>query len=388
MTEPAATQESPEDIRPRARRARLGWNGFLFVFITVFLAIGAVNSQNNLLFWVFGVAVAAVIVSGVVSGYSLLGLRMRHTAIPDTPAGSQQEIGYAFVNRNRLLPVFALTIRESDAADTRPACLAHVRPGGRARVHGQWLPQRRGRREFDRVIVESRFPFGFIVKSLEFSVPRLALATPATLRLSEGLLNALGDGQTEHRVKRARRGVVGAYFGLRAYSPGVPRRTIAWRPSARRSELLVIEHAEPRGRSIWVHLPRPAPGQSHTVMAERALALAASLVRAGTNAGRAVGVWAPWAGIRLRPATGTLAEQRAARAIALTDPSQPGGPDSSPPAGPGETTIDIPLAPAGGPAPGRLDPSRPQDWLAPDAALPSVLADPPPGRAETTGHAR
>lgn len=376
MTDTETTHETPEDIRPTARRARLGWSGFLFVFITVFLAIGAVNSQNNLLFWIFGVSVAAVMVSGVVSGYSLLGLRMRHAPIPDTPAGSQQDIVYQFVNRNRLLPVFALTIREADASDTQPACLAHIRPGGRSRALGQWRPAKRGQRAFDRVIIESRFPFGFIVKSLEFTVPRLALATPASLSLADGLLESLGEGNAEHRVKRARRGAVGAYFGLRAYSPGDPRRAIAWRPSARRSDLLVIEHAEPRGRSVWVHLPRPMPDQSHPLMAERALALASSLVRAGTLAGRAVGVWAPWAGIRIRPATGTLAEQRAARAIALTDLTRPGEADSSPPAGPGESAIVIPLSPAGGPGPDRLDPARPSDWLAPDASLPSALADP------------
>ncbi|MCC5822582.1 MAG: DUF58 domain-containing protein [Phycisphaerales bacterium] len=374
MTEPPPTAETPEDIRPLSRRARLGWSGVLFIFVTVFLAIGAINSQNNLLFWVFGVAVSAVIISGVVSGYSLLGLRMRHAPIPDTPVGTHQDIPYHFFNRNRLLPIFALTIREAVSNDTGAACLLHIQPAGRAKAHGVWTPSWRGPRLFDRIIIESRFPFGFIIKSLEFSVPRRALATPATLRLADDLLDSLGDGQTEHRVKRARRGVVGAYFGLRAYSPGDPRRTIAWRPSARRSELLVVEHAEPRGPSIWVHLPRPTPVEGQDIMPERAMALAAALVRAGTHAGRAVGIWAPWAGIRLRPATGTLAEKRAARALAMTDLSDPQAGDSEPPIGPGESSITIPLRPAGGPHPGRLDPARPEDWLAPGATLPPALA--------------
>lgn len=383
---PAHQAPAGDAVRPRHRRARLGWSGFLFVFITVFLAIGAVNSQNNLLFWVFGLAVAAVIVSGIISGNSLMGLRHAAHDIPDTPVGVTRDLAHTLVSRNRLLPVFALNIRELNAPDTRPGCALHVAPRSVTRATIPWTPARRGPTDFDRVTVESRFPFGFIIKTLEYSIPRRALATPPVLELDPRLIAALGEGQTEHRVKRARRNATGAYFGLRPYAPGDPRRLIAWRPSARRSDLLVVEHAEPQGRSVWIHLtPPPPPPTSSTPapfdhIAERAIALAASLAQAGSRSGRPVGVWAPWSGLRLSPATGAPAESRAVRALAMIDPSAVPGVDSEPPVRPGDSVITIPMAPAqtGATSDEVLDPARPEDWLAPGAVLPPSLLPPEP----------
>lgn len=384
---PQATIESPTSgaMAPRTRRATLGLSGLAFVLITVFLAVGAVNSQNNLLFWVFGLSVAAVLVSGIISGSSLMGLRVAFGDIPDTPAGSRTSIPYSIVSTNRLLPVFALTLTE--VAPAVPGGTAggvpgvgevlHVEPRGRVNASTPWHPQRRGPVEFDRLRIESRFPFGFIVKVLEFSCPRAALVTPPLLELDPSLISAIGDGQTEHRVKRARRGSVGGYFGLRTYSQGDPRRQIAWKPSARRSELLVIEHAEPEGRSIWVHLPRPVDDPARTpadaLIAETAIALAASLVRAGSRSGRSVGVWAPWAGVRLAPATGRQAEHRAARVLGMMDLTIAPGADTTPPARAGDAIITVPLTPAAAGATDTLDPARPADWLAPGHALPPCL---------------
>jgi uncharacterized protein (DUF58 family) len=377
---PAHKHPAGDATRPRHRRARLGWSGFLFVFITVFLAIGAVNSQNNLLFWVFGLAVAAVIVSGVISGNSLMGLRHAAHDIPDTPVGVTQDLSHTLISRNRLLPAFALNIRELDVPDARPGCALHIAPRSITRATIPWTPVRRGPTDFDRIAVESRFPFGFIIKTLEYSIPRRALATPPMLELDPRLIAALGEGQTEHRIKRARRNATGAYFGLRPYAPGDPRRLIAWRPSARRSDLLVVEHAEPQGRSVWIHLTPPPGPVDH--MAERAIALAASLAQAGSRSGRPVGLWAPWAGLKLTPAAGAPAETRAVRALAMIDPAAEPGPDSDPPARPGDSVIIIPIAaaPPGAASAEVLDPARPEDWLAPGAVLPPSLLPPEPRR--------
>jgi uncharacterized protein (DUF58 family) len=249
----------------------------------------------------------------------------------------------------------------------------HIEPRGRVEATTAWTPSRRGPVEFDRLRIESRFPFGFIIKVLEFSCPRTALVTPPLLELHPALVSAIGDGQTEHRVKRARRGAVGGYFGLRAYAQGDPRRLIAWKPSARSTELLVVEHAEPEGRSIWVHLPRPPSGRAGGPVAETAIALAASLVRAGSQAGRSVGVWAPWAGVRLSPATGRHAEFRAARVLAMMDLSGALGADTMPPVRTGDATITVPMTADFVRTEDTLDPTQPADWLAPGHTLPTCL---------------
>lgn len=368
-------QAEDEVLSPTARRARLGWSGFLFVLITVLLAVGAVNSQNNLLFWVFGISVAAVVVSGLISGNGMMGLRLIAHPIPDTEVGAFSEVAYTVVSINRLLPVFGLNIGEqSDERLRRSACVLHIRPRGRERAAAQWSPTRRGVHRFERIALESRFPFGFIVKLVEFEAARTALATPPLIDLDDSILDATGSGVSEHRVRRARRGATGEYFGIRAYNAGDPRRLVAWRPSARRGELLVIEHAEPRGRSVWVHVTRP-PAAADPVMIERALSIAVSMVRSGSRSRRPVGVWMPWAGIRLTPSTGPQAVRRAAQAMAVVDLSDTLGPDHAPPSRPGDTVIAVALSAPSGRPDAVLHPSDPSGWLAVGARLPLSLED-------------
>jgi hypothetical protein len=51
----------PSDTAMRvvSRRYHLHFPGLVYIATTVMLAFGAVQSQNNLLFWAFGIAVAA-----------------------------------------------------------------------------------------------------------------------------------------------------------------------------------------------------------------------------------------------------------------------------------------------------------------------------------------
>lgn len=366
----------PPGVAPVSRRGRLGWGGFLFVFVTVLLAVGAINSQNNLLFWVFGVAVSAVIVSGLVSGNGMMGLRLVAHEVADTEVGQPGEVSYTLVSRNRLLPVFGITIEETgDVAGVRPACVMHIRPMGRERAVSVWTPARRGPHRFDRVVIESRFPFGFIVKSMEFSLPRRAIATPAVVEVDRSIVERAGAEQSEHRVRRARRGAGGSYFGVRAYAPGDPRRLVAWKPTARRGELMVIDHAEPSGRSLWVHVTRPSDPAARELACERAISLAVALVSAGQRAGRPVGVWAPWAGVRLTPSASAVNVRRVATAMAMVELDRIGVGDAPPPARPGEAVVAIELGRFGR-ADLVLDPDEPSGWLAPGATLPRVLGGP------------
>ncbi|MBO6514819.1 MAG: hypothetical protein JJ974_12725, partial [Phycisphaerales bacterium] len=55
-----------------SRSSKLTPAGFLFVFVTLFIALGAINGQNNLLFWLFGFSIAALVVSGIITGSALM----------------------------------------------------------------------------------------------------------------------------------------------------------------------------------------------------------------------------------------------------------------------------------------------------------------------------
>lgn len=375
-------KRAPADagLDPVARRATLGVSGFIFVGLTVFLAVGAVNSQNNLLFWVFGVAIGGVIVSGVVSGTGLMGVRLIAHDPGPAEADRPTQLHYTLVSRNRWLPVFAVELREvSMPKGGRGACLPRLGPGDKAGIEAEWTPQRRGVFTLDRILVETRFPFGLMHKTLEFSKPRVVVVEPARIELRTEVIRQGDRGVSTGQVRRARRGSVGDYYGLREYAQGDPRRTISWRASARRGSLLVVEHGEPPGSSLWVWVTAPDTADAVGVMQrERALSVVLASVRSGSVAGRDVGVWVPWAGIRLPPARGAAFEARVADALARVDPDAPPAPDSRPQINGADRVLILPLTPPAstGEDDPRLDLSRPEDWLAPGEALPPSLRSP------------
>jgi len=141
---PDALRNNPApDLR---RRYQASSAVLLYSAITVFVAIGAVNSQNNLLFVALGVAVSAMIVSGLISGAALVSVTITRDPVPAGRAGEAVPVRYTLENRRRV-PAFALLITERIEGRSRPIPTASVimLPGRSAiRVRGSITPDRRG----------------------------------------------------------------------------------------------------------------------------------------------------------------------------------------------------------------------------------------------------
>ena len=63
--------------RELKRRYHLHIPGFVYVALVLIIAVAAMNSQNNLLFWIFGVLFSGLLVSGILSGWMMLGSTAR-----------------------------------------------------------------------------------------------------------------------------------------------------------------------------------------------------------------------------------------------------------------------------------------------------------------------
>lgn len=84
------------------------------------------------------------------------------------------------------------------------------------------------------------------------------------------------------------------FFGLREYAPGDSPRRIAWKPSARTGTLVIRQHSAPSPVRLWVILRLGAPRGA--VADERAIALAASVLREAERRAIAVGLCIPLTG--------------------------------------------------------------------------------------------
>ncbi|MGH7131495.1 MAG: DUF58 domain-containing protein [Phycisphaerales bacterium] len=293
----------------------------LYCGVTLLIAVGAFNSNNNLLYWLFGLSLGSMLVSGVISGMMMMALRVEREAIEPAQAGGPLIVRYRVTNRARLIPAFALTIREEldtsqspgdiqeaagELADPPEAFASHIPPRTTVTVEGVALASRRGRVRFKGVRVNSAFPFGIIRKSLYFASPASAIVRPFPAPVSaDAVTSKRGSGSSGSDLAR-RHGIGDEFVSLRPYQPGDPPKTIAWKASARGSsgdDLLVRQTGSAAPRRVWIELA--VDDRSAPEARERAIGLAAGAIDAARRADMHIGLLAPAWSLACPPRAGT-----------------------------------------------------------------------------------
>jgi uncharacterized protein (DUF58 family) len=288
---------------------RLARGGVGFLFVAALLLIAAVYTQNNLLFWSFGLMIGGLVVATVLCQFTLRGVSVARQLPPHMVAGEVSTLRYEVVNKQRILPNFGVVVHEAwadksqmgldselpDQLGAQPAGWAlHIGPGQVHHVSAPVLPQRRGRLQFRRVVVQSSFPFGIYSRSIRFEQPAEVLVYPPLYRLERQLLSKLSTPDHQGRTSMEKPGGVEDFYGLREYRPGDSLRTVDWKRSASRMTMVSREHELPQAPKVRIVLdltsqpeskvkaPEPtADGRNLQLPespVERAISLAASLV--------------------------------------------------------------------------------------------------------------
>ncbi|HEX2839445.1 MAG TPA: DUF58 domain-containing protein [Phycisphaerales bacterium] len=321
------------------RRYHFSPAGAAYVVTTMVMILGAINGQNNLLFWLFGLGVAGLLVSGILSGSPLMGLRLMRE-VPDVAVvGQPLRVRYTLKSRNWLIPGFALVIEEVASAKSwfgREAVgtwvgrlprlvgsVAHLKARGTATADVVVHPLRRGEVVLSPVRVSSSFPFGITRKSVTLAESHRVLVRPQPAEVPAELLRTRGGaGVVVGALSPSRTGM--EFYSLRDYQPGDAVRAVAWRASARLDRPIVRTFATPPGERLWVVLDCAGAGDEDV---ERVVSIAAGIATRGVAMGLEVGL----VGCDLR----VLEPQRSGRRqvdmvldrLAVFAADQPGGGD-------------------------------------------------------------
>lgn len=376
--ERSPTPESVSAARSSSRNATLTIAGVMYILVTLFLAVGAINAQNNLLFWLFGFAIAILITSGLLSGNAMMRLHVRGAPIAVARAGEVRTVRYQLRSRSRMFPLFGLVLREEIPKDspidvTNPGVVVHLSPKSSGGATSRMIAHKRGRYALPAFRVESSFPFGIIRKWIRYEQHRTMIVVPHLLPLKPiGFLHQPGE-HAEEQFAKPKRGPGSEFFGLRPYVPGDPRRKIAWKTSARREGLFVLEHARETEPKVVVWLQRP-DDSAPEALRERAIALACSLVHAASDANCAVGFWAPWASIRINAAPGQAQIKKIEYALAHLQAAPSDSSDPPPPERSGRLIrVSQSASEQANPLVGEFVADQPQHWLRADEQLPRSL---------------
>ncbi len=256
----------------------------MFVGVTGFIATAAVNSQTNLLFWTFGLMLGVLIVSVVVSGLSMMGLRLKRLLPDHGAAGEPLVIRYELQSRNWILPAFGLTITELDgwrdgAMSGAPQGWAmHIGPRASLQAEAIGWPMRRGLLKFDRVRIFTTFPFGILRRSVTFWHPGTLVVYPQLHRLRRNLLEQIKATDPAGTRASQQGGGSEEFFGLREYRPGDSLRMIDWKHAARFGRLVSRDLTRVTPPKMMVLLDLRGIKASEHEAAERAISFAASLI--------------------------------------------------------------------------------------------------------------
>ncbi len=346
------------------RRYHLHLPGLLYAGLTILVGIAAVNRQNNLLFWILGVMLCALLISGLVSGIMMQGLRVRRLVAGHGLVGEPLAVRYSVTNRTRFMPAFGVHIEELPVKGPVgwPRLMAPARAwvmhlGPRETVHGEAIfwPRRRGEVRFNQLRIWTTFPFGIIKKSITIAQPQHTLIYPLLYELRRNLLRAIEPQGLAGSRMSPRPGTGDDYYGMREFRPGDSMRHIAWKRTACLDELVCLERTRPTPPRVRVvvnlatptaQLPVQGGVEEARRLEELAISLAASVIHAADREGFEVGLSLPGTGrptlLIRRSHWHTAKMMSALAAVELDAPRRETGPS---PASQGERASQIVIHP-------------------------------------------
>lgn len=303
MPQPRRKRRPTPTADRRRRRPSLEFSltGLIYVGLMMFMGLAAVNSQANLLFGVFGLMIGVLIVSIFISRLVLSRLQVVRVLPDHVVVGRPVTATYEITNRKRFWPTLSITVTERDASDafTKPplAYMMHAAPGMTAVVPAELVPKRRGLHQFDRYLVSTSFPFGFIRRASQRRQTDSLVIYPAIGTVDPKLLTRFQAAEKTGAMLRPRQGGQDEFYGVKEYRRGENPRWIYWKRSARTGTLVTREMTlvtPPRlVLLVDTHCKDDTPAERELI--ERAIAMAGSLGAHALEAGIMVGL-CTWSG--------------------------------------------------------------------------------------------
>lgn len=270
--------------------------GLMYVTMTMFMGIAAMNTQANLLFGVFGLMLSVGLVCFVISRLMLVGLSVRRMLPDAAVVGVPVGVSYEFHNGKRFWPSMSVQLSELDGVQgfvQQPhAYLLHAASGTTAAVKAEVVPKRRGVYSLGAYQVSTSFPFGFVKRALtRFEADTLVIFPPLA-RVDARLLRWLRSSETAGVTVRPQRGGEDEVYGVKEYRSGENPRLIHWKRSARTGQLVAREmtRVSPPRVMVVVDTYRSDDSVQAYALAERTVAVGASLASALLEQGLMVGL--------------------------------------------------------------------------------------------------
>ncbi len=244
----------------RRVRYKVTRGGVLFTATVMLVAAAAVVSANNLLFLILATMLSTLMVSGLISRLCLAGLELDFLVPEHVSAGRTIPARLYVRNLKFWMPSFSIHVAgvEGDTPSALRAAVYFPVIPGRATIEEtvQVRFTRRGEYRQNRFAFHTRFPFGFLEKTVRVVLRREVIVYPCIDAQAgfEDLLQDLAGGMETHY-----RGLGRDFYRIRGYEAFESARHIDWKATAHAGGLQVREFAREQEQTVELFLDLEIP---------------------------------------------------------------------------------------------------------------------------------
>ncbi len=234
------------DAFPGFRLQLTRW-GVAYLVASVILGFAAVNTGNNALMAMFGLALGSYAVAGAWSRQVLGAVRATVSLPQELYAGRPAVVEIELVNTSGFFPAYGLLVRDS---------------AGRAAVFNPFLPTRghsrhtvdvvmpvRGWRDIGPWRLDVLLPLGFFLKSKTLAPAKRVLVYPRILPMASLPVRRGGGRRAPDALDC--RGREGEVTRLRDFRDGDEIRALHWKQTARQQRLVVVERQRASEQPVY-----------------------------------------------------------------------------------------------------------------------------------------
>ena len=212
--------------------------GIVFILLSFVVGFSAINTNNNLLYLIFGIMISLVVVSGVISMINLSRIDLSIVNIPDIYALTPAGLVLRLKNDKLFVPSFSLTVQMEDAK----SYLLFLPSNGERDIRVKCFFKNRGWNQIPDISLVTKFPFGFFKKWIRADLDKSrVLVFPKINEIAIDTGDDIDHYTGEARVSKT--GHSEELKSIREYTPGDPKKNIDWKSTAKVRRMMVKEYS-------------------------------------------------------------------------------------------------------------------------------------------------
>jgi uncharacterized protein (DUF58 family) len=298
-------------------RIEVTQEGWIYFSIMVAVLVGALIGKSNMLLLVFGLLAGPFVLNGHVA----LTMLSRNHVSRQSPVRAMQgewfSVDISLSNTRWWVASWMMVVEDrweqNDELVLPLIVFSRVGPGKERTGRYQLKLERRGRYVCGPFRLSTRFPLGLVERSYVLQNPGEILIYPRIGRLTPLWHREQQNANELVQHAKTRSGAFEDEFHrMREYRQGDSQRSIHWRTSARRNQLVVREHHQMRDTdlAVLVDLWQPAgPTPNQVENVELALSFTATLCMEHSRQSRESTLFVGVAGVEDRQWTGAANPQ-------------------------------------------------------------------------------